>query len=467
MFICPSDTKKFFYMSLVSNLVDKGANLFKSIYSRYKSQDEEYLKDIEQYKDTDFYEQLLNNPYLVSNNQEFAPNIMQSFGALFGDFSPWASYYGELANKRNQEKSKILDAIRKQEYDLPINQVERERAAGINTDLMGAGSASNPAADIDEQGVAQPPQMRGAGEGVEKLLSITAHVAQCGISLVTNTLGFAEKIQGLQAGSLAMVAQDLNNHSGAMNLLYDEVLNTLPANDLQDIDSLDSQVLLRAVKGLSEDTSFNRKTRDVLSRYYDSISGDSGTAKMQVLKQELAKRYYNSRSDIVDTVSNPRFDKDLSKWISNVGNYFNEYVDTVNKLASRAEQLEYANDIAYYTGAERVRQVSENGIINDYDTSLGSAEGLNDKTLAEAAQLDEEFNKASNKLWKDLADYLEKDNHWYSQIALAFLPGIRAYVEQFKGPKIGFNRNVSNKTVNQTNYHTENVDTKNNYIGNQ
>lgn len=103
--------------------------------------DDDYMKQIEQYRDSEYYDALLNNPWLFSKNAEFTPSTWNQIQeGVFNDFSARHNYYANLQNMQNQYLAEQVSAMRQEQHDSPAAEVARRRLAGLNDDLSG-GSA--------------------------------------------------------------------------------------------------------------------------------------------------------------------------------------------------------------------------------------------------------------------------------------------------------------------------------------
>ena len=87
---------------------------------RWQQDYDDYLKRIEQYKGSSFYNELLNNPYYQF--QDFQANFFQGVWAnTFDDYSAWDKFYNDRKTSGDEYLAQIIDAIATQIY-LPRRQ---------------------------------------------------------------------------------------------------------------------------------------------------------------------------------------------------------------------------------------------------------------------------------------------------------------------------------------------------------
>lgn len=399
-----------------------------STYATSNIDEDAFMQFIEQYKGTAWYDQFLN-AYNTYKTSVFQPNIGQSIASAFGDNSALANFDIQRSTSFLDTIARIQDAMHQEDYMSPSNQASLERAAGLNPDLVGLSSGAGEAGNIDQAELAQPALNSGE--------SVIPQIAQFGISFVSNIMGFAQGLQSLRAGSLNNIAQDLSNHGSAMDLIAEEVMNGLGISDIKDIDKVDSTAFIDFLGGLSRDNSFNSSTKRVLNRYYSHMKQDTGTARIQALKMELAQRYFNARRGVATEMSHPLFDDDFMKFVGNIGEKW-------SKLTFNLDNLRLQYETSALTGEGN----KELGIPAN---SLGVSEYNSKKTSNEANTSIASQQKAVESFFAEIYKDLSNGDKWYHKIGLVLLPLFRGLVTSLLTPRTsaGFNfggpRTVINK----------------------
>lgn len=386
----------------------------------FEDPDKWYFDAIEKYKGTDLYERLAANPHLFWNNEDFSPNLLQQFGEGLGDYQARMAYYEDLRNKANSYLTDQTNMISQQNYDSAAAQVAREKAAGINPDISG-GQGISPGAAAENDQPAMPPTVSSS--------SSLAEISSMGVKFVSSVFSIAQGVYAMRGQGLQMVAQDIKNHQDAMGLLYDEVLNTLPASELSEegIKNLDSAVLLRTVDAISKDSSFGSGTRKVLSRYAESLQGDGATAKMQTLRYELANRYLNQKKSTATALGDPYYSDSLVQWIENVSPYLEKVMDAAYKDAE-VQIATNENELKYQQG---------------YDPAAAAA-AENEGNRLESTKAHNE--NLSESAYKELYDWLKNDDSPWSKFGLLILPEIRAFLRSWSGGSRRSSRHIDRST---------------------
>ena len=231
--------------------------------------DESYLRSIEQYKDTPYYDYLVkNNPYAWSKQMEFAPTFFQGLGEAFGDYSARNQYYQGIVNNQNQWVSNYVEAMRQQEYNEPINQVAREMAAGINPDLAPGNISPGSAAEND-----QPPT--GLTWPAESEIQ---NIGQVGLSFISNIIGIARSFQGLKSGSNALIHEELSNNEQARDFVINMLAGSSKFKDSENLD-IDPNTIVDVIKESSKIidsaySGYSPGTRKLMKRMLRSYQRD-------------------------------------------------------------------------------------------------------------------------------------------------------------------------------------------------
>lgn len=355
-----------------------------------------------------YYRDQLLKAYSNYRSQQFSPSALQYFGESFGDFSARRNFQNQALGVLGSETQRILEGLHTQDYMSEASQAERLRLAGQNPDLNGGQSLSP-----SEPGNIDQPE-NGTGV-VNDTSSVIPQIAQMGISFVSQCMEFGSMIQQLRYGSLQNVAQDLSNHSSAMNLIAEEVMNGLGIKEISDVSAIDDSVFLDFLGGLAKDNSFNRSTKRVLNRYYDTMKSDTGNARLHTAKMELAQRYFNARKGVATEIAHPLFDENFEKYVGNIGEKW-------SKLVFELEQIQVNYDKSRLTGS------GSNG--------LGNAEYLSNKTAYEANTLVSEQQKAIEGFFTEIYKDLSNGDKWYHKIGLVLLPLFRALVTNLLSPSV-------------------------------
>lgn len=304
-----------------------------------------YWELIKQYKDTPFFDKLLNNPYLVSNNQTFEPNLLQKLGIALGDYSSEFNYYQDLRSKAQIYFADTLEQIRQQEYNSPSAEVARMRAAGINPDLNG-GQNIDPGSAAENDQPFLPSVGNDGQSGIGEVTSLA-------VGFISNVISMYQGIQSIKAGNLGLVASEIDNHNSALDFAQKELLNTITVKDeeldkLKEDPSFASDLILNAAEKFDFSTYSNR-TRKVIGKYFNELRRNpqnNGTPlALKTAIAELQSRFATAQKSASDIMAGQEWDEDLDKMVNKSAELFRWYQDEVRKLQLKYQHRRLQNDI--------------------------------------------------------------------------------------------------------------------------
>lgn len=286
------------------------------------SNDDDYLKSIEQYKDKSYYDRLLENPWLFSKQAPFSPTLMQDIGEFLGDTSARDNYYAGILQNQNQWLSDTIKSYEKQEYDSALAQVGRQAAAGINPDLAMSATPG--------EGASPSPESLPNSEMNPQ--SAVADIFNLGQSVLGFTLGFYTNLQQVRGLTLENNIKSLQSNDVLTDTAWRVIkegiaefipgLNNSPNMTVEAIykdgklwDSLTDSISRRIDK-----LPFSRRERRKLKSVMDSLiwnestDGDTSdspdgkpfynrsfSSAFQTLANGMLKDLLNSRADVTES----------------------------------------------------------------------------------------------------------------------------------------------------------------------
>lgn len=309
--------------------------------------DDDYMKMIEKWKGTDYYDYFLNNPYLYQNNLDFTPTFMQSLGEqIFGDYSARNNYYEQLKTQANQYYAQGIENMRQDKFNSPTAQASRARSAGLNPDLAGGVSGVAGAADNDVF-APKPMDMNPAAVGSSALQELGSTLVQAfsfGMSMV-------QTMQGIKSVSLDNQSKEVGLLSGVNSLANTFIDENMSAN-LLDSDSpivFDDQ-MRKLVQGYGRDAFHSRKLANIFAknveRNYSSLRGYSrrfkGVKDYSDSRFEAGKSL--GRNDAYGDDSNDVFNLTAFRKISSI---LADSELKILKMSNRADLAEESNRAVY------------------------------------------------------------------------------------------------------------------------
>lgn len=367
--------------------------------------DQWYYDLIEQYKDNpEAYEYLLSNPYLRSKISSFSPNLGQSLLMGLGDYSAQDNYYNEFRQKALNFYSEWAKSMYEQKFESPVEQVRRESAAGINSDLAPQSVSPGEAAENDQP--FDVTQMPGAGEGVR----VAGEMAQYGLQFISGIMAFGKQIQDFNIGSFQKIGLELGASSSASDYVLGQLAG-LSDSDLQSPENV--------LKNLDL-SSYSRSTRKFLQRYITRFN-DSENLGLATKVAEYRNEMLRANRDSANIMSSPYYSKDLSKWTNDIMENFSKYVAASEKFVAANSAIRANVENVFLDNEGNQNILGEN-----------MAEGVNaelqtNKSTAEAAKYKAEMERSWNQLEKSVKG---DGSHWYNTIGMILLNFLRAQVSQ-------------------------------------
>lgn len=377
---------------------------------RPEEEDEWFWTAIEKYKDNPAaYAAVSMNPYLYANNQ-FSPSAKDDIMAFFGDTSAEDNFY--RLNKQaavnwlaDWEKNQY-----QQYYNSPAEQVKREAAAGINSDLNPGSISPGEAAENDQPFT--PTDSPTAGTGFETMQSL----ASFGLQFVGGVLSFAKQIQDLNVGSFNRVTSEL----GAGGAAGDLVLNELSRMDLPSLENAANNGDLTTVFNPRIFDGYSRKTKKFLQHYISRYK-DGDTLGYQTLVAELKNRKLRANQDSANIMSSPYFSEDLNEWSTQIMENYSKFVAAADKFTASSAAGRAEVESTLYND-ETNQNIYGEALAQENNARLQSA-----KSTSESAKYKIEMEKAWNELEKSVKG---DGKHWYNTIGLVLLNFLRAQVSQ-------------------------------------
>ena len=381
MFIAPFDTKNLCNLKNQKKMLEKDKtkldlsdiDLEESLNKPKTNPREkflqEYLSDIEQYKDNPYIYKQLTDAYNSYANQRFSPTILQGIGQFFGDYSASTNFDNEIISGLSAEKQKILEGLHQEQYSDPSAQMQRMREAGLNPDLSGGdGISSGEPASIDQADLNQPVTNSGQSD--------IPTIAQIGTSIVSFAMQTFTGVQNIQSLFLDNALKELSfsdsMRESAWSIISEGVTEFLGSNKgkFTREEMLDPSFVELApslvesfgsrVNSLPLSRRQKKALRDVVDNLTFSFNGNEKvpTAKYQALVNGLNSDLFKSRNELAQSSSLPGADKESIDAIRAIGNdIYKPLVDQSIKLEKSinsvkalqaqfdADYLKTANDL--------------------------------------------------------------------------------------------------------------------------
>lgn len=411
--------------------------------SRYDAWYADYLKSIERYKGTSFYQELLNNPY--ASKQDAPLNFFQQLWKdMTGTSAAETNFYNQREQSAAEYMSQILDAHRQEQYNDPAAQLAREKAAGLNPALNGGQNLS-----AGETGEVAPDDTPPVPAETQDDLQAAGNVMNFGFSLFQNFLSMAGAMQSLQSQSLANDQAELSlTDSGWDQLIKFAVENVSPEfSQVQDWGSLSEEQqngmidaeLGRLMDHLQSGTfsnMYNRKKLRSLGRRLESLLADSGTDNLayRKYKNDLVSKVFKSSEEAANAAGKYGFSENILAYGNTLARTFGNIEKEAREAAARLAKSQ-ANRSQIAEGYEGAALTPE----------LGSAENAAGIATAESVQAQQHLDSYIDKQLDGLMKELEGKNDFGSLLLRFLIPSARSIIKSIgasylntpKGAKFG------------------------------
>ena len=395
---------------------------------------EKFYQYIDQYKDTDWYNQYVN-AYNAYSGQVFRPNFWQKLGEdIFGDYQARENWDNAQYSTFLDAISRIQDAQHQESFNNPISQVQRDKSAGLNDDLNG-GSSLNPGdpGNIDQAEMAQP--------AIADSYSAVNEIGNAFLSMIQTAFSLASSVQGLQSGSLNIANQQLSQRSGFIDLITSELARNFTPDDMKVLlsgdDGSDKYRDLRTglfdvVSGMASDSTIPYSIRKKFSRikYLDGVSLSNLSNQNELFK--IMNDYANNRLGAVEGLGHPFNSKDFAECVKLFGEFYNQYELEYEKLIKNFDFEKYN-----VTDADGFTQGSLAGAANVAGLSFEAFQKQNDELV--------------EKMWNNIYKKLESKHSDFADILIMLIPMFRSMMMSARIPSLNLGASWQGGSQTKTN----------------
>lgn len=410
--------------------------------SRWQKDYDDYLARIEQYKNTPFYQELLNNPYYQF--QDYQGNFFQGVWAnTFDDFSPWDKFYNERKTSGDEYLAQILEAQRVQQYSDPSAEVARRKQAGLNDDLSGGSSigTGDPGSVIPDETppVADPNDPLATAQTVVGVASSIGQLAfnffQSGMSLfsfvqdsIGKSLGNAdldidltgkgyEQMIGILAGS-----SSLPETKDQYEALTEEQKKGL---DDSLIEELDAAIKTGSLKGMYQ-TRRAKRLMKVLRGVVSYDANGKPTLAYEAYRSKLLAQRYGDHKTAAGVIGTPGFDESVVKFGQAISDTFGKIDLAIQKAQQRITE-------AQARSSEAQASYDQGLLTNELgasDRAARQAQGSLTVSASENQKIIEDMRKSINKEFEELQNKANSIGGIEGMILKLLIPYSRARTEQ-------------------------------------
>lgn len=414
-------------------------------YDRWQSWYNDYMQRIEQYKGTEYYDRLLNNPYI--SFQQFNPSAMGKLDKFFGGTDGSAAFYNDRENNANEYLAGILSEIQQNSRNSTSQQVARDQAAGFNDSLTGQVANGTPAATPQDDAAPPSPGVTGA-EAAESASSF----ANAGMNFISGIIGLAQSLQSMGLMSVqksaALTSLSDNVYNFTLKTTADELgLPEIGPDGKYDYSQVSDKVLEAVTKSAKRASPFGNRRADKLYRQMRGrITFDKEGRPTSALQRAWSENLNKTSQNLTEAAKNaalPGFSfdaDDFGSFVKSVGdslvNYQLKLVELEAKVAENDAIISELQAKAAPTliGAETAEANYYTDMYNAADGTL-AGETMNDenemrKAIANHQKLVNEFHGIQMEFKKEMLEKIRGEDHWWNKLGMLTLPGLLDNADQ-------------------------------------
>lgn len=377
---------------------------------------------------------------LALMDQRYSPTFGDSIARAFGSTAAEDRFYNEQETAAMELVSSAKDTKRVQDYNSSAAMAEREKAAGLNPDLVG--TSSDAAGDAAAMPADITPADPYGGQSQDNPLGIISQISAL-VPGVGDILGSAVTLMnGVQAIRGQYLANDMAELENFFSLLP-QAASALaglegPSNAVDGAGNpLQESGVSADMRGLMSSSAAKR-----LKRLFGAVTYSKEGTPTTALRNARAKvlqDYAASGNDIGETMGKtPGFSEDINTWMENYMVSLGNLQNTTLKLQQKALQAISEYDARTHSSENAETAAQANQALDQYKVDLyGStdAEGnrlgqvesrekfvqsVQQRYASEIAKATDEFFAKQLESTKDPAlrcSIIERWNEWKASLA--------------------------------------------------
>lgn len=417
-----------------------------------------YLGVIAQYKGTQYYDMLVNNPYV--RYQQYQPTAGEQIGRVFGLQDQEVRYQQERQNAAMDYLSKILGNVQENNYNSTASQVARDQVAGFNDTLSGS-IANDTAAANNETDTGRPDTSIGDDSALD-VIGSAIDLGQFGVSFVQGCLGMFQSFQQL---GMNRIAKD-NAQVDLFRNLFDSVVKTeagrisVPEDPdgNPDWSSVPEETLKAAIVRANSNPMFKGRLQKMYKQMVGTVyTGDNGRPS-SALMRAYSKNVAETSGNVVQTardMSLPGFSfTEYGEFAKQIGTYLTDYDLKLKEYGTKIKKLEHdileANARAakaqakyqedYFNGLNGGAAARSENRFQEfrYDSYEDQTEQFDINKISRRVQkLQLEFQEYLDGAKRDVMEFVRGGNRWFNQMGMLMLPGLLGAMDKAPSQIVG------------------------------
>lgn len=379
------------------------------------------------------YDQLFAaNPY---RKQTYNQSGWQKFLSGLGFRTGYDDWLDQTSTQIAEYDAGIMSQIQQDQFNSPAAMAERERAAGMNPDLLGIGDVAQAAGPTEDANGMIPQQSNDA----EQFAGIVSHVSSTVLNLIPTVMSFATQIKQLKGLRIENDMKELSFGSQAIDAATKFFIEGVtPEQYREAFEKNDWTNILDAAKKdakyLSETFFSDKRARKRFDLAY-GMHSNSLLAELQ--KYKTYDEFEKNRKSLLSQRASRYFsddDETMQSLLSSFLQPIEEYQQKMNDI-----RLKYSDKEGENYGARLDLEGTQIENQQEYENTIDpSQQAAAENAANRATQQEREIFEATNELFANMMNFLKKKDTWWSQLAMAFIGIARAQL--LSGMHMSFGR---------------------------
>ena len=388
------------------------------------------------------YDQLFSaNPY---RNLTYKKSWWQNLLSDMGFRTKYDDFVEQARINAQEYDAGIFSMMQQNEYNSPVAQADRMRAAGQNPDLLGTGDVSDAASPAED-----PNGMNVSATQEIEPMQVVQFVSSRVLDIVPNTMSFITNLAQLRGIRAENDLKEMSFNQNAVDAANSFFLEGLSEDDYkQAFESQNFDNLLKAAVKNSDSLARSLFTSSK-SRKRFNLAYQMHTRSMmaEISKYKTSDEFEKNRKSLLEKRSMPYFSDDdttmqdmLSKFTGPVVRYQQKIAEINERYAQRSQELNLPEERANLEAQQiRNQEIYEQNI----DPEM---QALSENTANERMTQENEIMTATNDLFAELMAEADKGDHWWNGLAKTLIGITRAMVLSNLHTSFGRRQQINSKT---------------------
>lgn len=369
-----------------------------------------------------------SNPY---ENYDYKMGPFEGFLRSFGFRTKYDQYKEQMAMQAKETDFQVENKKYDEAYNDPSAQAARERAAGLNPDLLGT-SGVEAASALPEDG---NPIQTVPGADIAEAPGMFANFILSGI---TAAVGLSKDVVGLRSLRLANENQEIANAGGVLNFAFDALDSFLPSSPNLEDSTNDFYQAYEFVR----DKYKGQVSRKTYKKMMSAMQGLWSSAPREASAYKSWSERITNRQNLYRGQSSSLY-SDMDDVLLEVSKELNRFSDEAYKIINRnsvatanLDTQEVSNQLEYESQID--------------PSSAAAASNAQNALTTQEAEIDKAMNDSLARIVKSLERKANSGERGADAASAALLVFSALRSLQIKAPSMSYKRSVSDHNYNSS-----------------